>query len=356
MYCTQCGTEVKIIDNFCSSCGSPTTKKSFSPGKESSQRLFLDDEILSKYPVKFEVNHESEINMHLPVILEVDVPIKIANEIKKDWRMREKYKVLDLPNNYQKILSLNSSDHYYIFEKIIEYLDNDVINLKKRIDEHFVGARNRNGRFEIYITIVDIEYVGGIIKKLWIGVDLTRVKKFSRASSKIEDYFSLHYYKEIIDLARTRYGLPLILKLRGVTFDNRQENISKINSRLFNKAFVIIDEDINKGVKIYSNDYGDLGFVPKEFSPIIREASLFYNLEARILEVIGGGEITFGVKVVIYTDFLYDEMYQSTGMKDIDWDDRYYPEHDETNEKHSERDEADEYEYPEWDEADEYLD
>lgn len=94
----------------------------------------------------------------------------------------------------------------------------------------------------------------------------------------------------------------LVLRLTGVTFDNRQSLIKDLHPgdvlELKNVKNNAHDENAIAVIDVIQRQ---IGWIPMSHSKYVKELLENYKLETRVLKVLGGGELNFGIEIVIKT-------------------------------------------------------
>ena len=92
--------------------------------------------------------------------------------------------------------------------------------------------------------------------------------------------------------------------LVGVTYDNRQSNISKLKTPC--NVYLVCDEENEydkNAVKVLSVSGFELGFIPKKYSKTIFELIQNENIiSSKAVEIVGGDNLNYGLKICITTN------------------------------------------------------
>lgn len=158
--------------------------------------------------------------------------------------------------------------------------------------------------------IVDMDYYGEVVKYLFIRFRLN-LQLWGSPTSKILGHDQNYFIDRIIKARiENEYNLPNVMKLKGVSFENRQKNIRKLKHR-WEILYLMVDST-SGGMLVKSGD-GELGFIPQEESFKIKFLYDYIELIVRLEDVVGSSSYeNLGVKVLIYPAvYSYDYNYMS---------------------------------------------
>ncbi|SDJ72733.1 HIRAN domain-containing protein [Paenibacillus naphthalenovorans] len=121
-----------------------------------------------------------------------------------------------------------------------------------------------------------------------------------------------------------------IVRVAGVTYENRQEIIAKLNR----STEIFLKRDYNNqhdpyAVGVYVRGSHQIGWIPKEYSKTIgKMIDQGTNFETRILDILGGGNgLNYGVEIEVR---LISDIRKSTRIEEKDsWEESVWDEYDE---------------------------
>lgn len=301
-YCSYCGVKLINISKYCPECGKKIeVELQIGDGKykgflTQDERVFSNDYkgFIDTYNQCFPEHLKGERREYIESLDDTSFVLKtpyIDGEISIGTSISMKS-----GNRDPKIYDSPQFSSPYLIPKWLELgLEQIPIAYRKEIkrilSQPYQGSVSSKRWF---MEIVDMDYYGEVVKYLFIRFRLNVAYRQPLFGYE-QNYFIDRIIKARIE---NEYNPPYVMKLKGVSFENRQENIRKLKHR-WETLYLMIDSS-SGGMLVKSLD-GELGFIPQEESFKIKFLYDYIELIVLLEDVVGLSSYeNLGVKVLIY--------------------------------------------------------